>query len=132
MSKIIFNSIWGALVAIALALITFFMIYFKMEYSSFMATLIVTMGYGFLNILLMLVRVIYKYEIKRLTAAIYATIVAVGVIGYYVLKYIGHYDEGKIIYWIVYAGILILAIPIMTFINYRLLDQKLVMTKGKK
>ena len=132
MSKRIMDIIWFSLMGLFLASIIFFMVFFKMEYWSFMGTLIATMSYGFLNIILLLIRVLNRYEIKRLTGAIYATIVAIGVLGYYVLKYVDKYQEGRLIYWIVYAGILILAIPIMTFINYRLVAQKLVMNKGKK
>ena len=132
MSKKVLNIVFVTLIVVAIALITFLMIFYKMGYNSFMGTMIVTMSYGFINIVLMLIKVIYKNEIKRLTAAIYASIVFIGVLGYYVIKYIGHYEDAKIIYWVVYFSVLGLTISIMTVINFKLKGQKLAYTRGKK
>ena len=130
--KRVLDIIWALLIFVAIALIVFLMIYFKMGYNSFMGVMYTTIGYGFLNIVLMLIRVIYKNEIKRLTAAIYASIVLIGVLGYYVIKYIGHYEDAKVIYWVVYFSVLALSISIMTVINFKLKSQKLAYTRGKK
>lgn len=124
--------IWLSLMGLFLASIIFFMVFFKMEYWSFMGTLISTMSYGFLNIILLLIKVLNRYEIKRLTGAIYATIVAIGVLGYYVLKYVDKYQEGRIIYWIVYGLLLIASVTVLTVINYKLKPQKPVMVGQKK
>jgi len=132
MSKRIMDIIWLSLMGLFLASIIFFMVFFKMEYWSFMGTLISTMSYGFLNIILLLIKVLNRYEIKRLTGAIYATIVAIGVLGYYVLKYVDKYQEGRIIYWIVYGLLLIASVTVLTVINYKLKPQKPVMVGQKK
>ena len=131
MSKKIIYVILGALTAIALGVLAFLMAYFKMGYESFMGAMIVMMSYGFLNIILLLVTVLNKHEIKRLSAAIYATIVAIGVLGYYILRYINHYEEGFIIYWSVYAGITIIAITVLVILNFKLAPQKPVMVRQK-
>ena len=124
--------IWLSLMGLFLASVIFFMVFFKMEYWSFMGTLISTMSYGFLNIILLLIKVLNRYEIKRLTGAIYATIVAIGVLGYYVLKYVDKYQEGRIIYWIVYGLLLVASVTVLTVINYKLKPQKPVMVGQKK
>lgn len=132
MSKRIMDIIWLSLMGLFLASIIFFMVFFKMEYWSFMGTLIVTMSYGFLNIILLLIKVLNRYEIKRLTGAIYATIVAIGVLGYYVLKYVDKYQEARLIYWIVYGLLLVASVTVLTVINYKLKPQKPVMVGQKK
>jgi len=132
MSKRIMDIIWLSLMGLFLASVIFFMVFFKMEYWSFMGTLISTMSYGFLNIILLLIKVLNRYEIKRLTGAIYATIVAIGVLGYYVLKYVDKYQEGRIIYWIVYGLLLVASVTVLTVINYKLKPQKPVMVGQKK
>lgn len=132
MSKRVLNIIWLALIFVGLATIIFLMVFFKMKYWSFMGSMIVTMAYGFLNIIFMLVKVINKYEIKRLTAAIYATIVFIGVAGYYIITYIGHYNDGIVYYWVSYLGLLIISILVMTILNFKLNPQKLTMMNKKK
>lgn len=132
MSKRIMDIIWLSLMGLFLASIIFFMVFFKMEYWSFMGTLISTMSYGFLNIILLLIKVLNRYEIKRLTGAIYATIVAIGVLGYYVLKYVDKYQEARLIYWIVYGLLLVASVTVLTVINYKLKPQKPVMVGQKK
>lgn len=132
MSKRIMDIIWLSLMGLFLASVIFFMVFFKMEYWSFMGTLISTMSYGFLNIILLLIKVLNRYEIKRLTGAIYATIVAIGVLGYYVLKYVDKYQEGRLIYWIVYGLLLVASVTVLTVINYKLKPQKPVMVGQKK
>ena len=132
MSKRIMDIIWLSLMGLFLASIIFFMVFFKMEYWSFMGTLISTMSYGFLNIILLLIKVLNRYEIKRLTGAIYATIVAIGVLGYYVLKYVDKYQEARLIYWIVYGLLLVVSVTVLTVINYKLKPQKPVMVGQKK
>ena len=124
--------IWLSLMGLFLASVIFFMVFFKMEYWSFMGTLISTMSYGFLNIILLLIKVLNRYEIKRLTGAIYATIVAIGVLGYYVLKYVDKYQEARLIYWIVYGLLLVASVTVLTVINYKLKPQKPVMVGQKK
>ena len=132
MSKRIIDIIWFSLMGLFLASIIFFMVFFKMEYWSFMGTLIVTMSFGFLNIILLLVKVLNRYEIKRFTGAIYATIVAIGVLGYYVLKYVDKYQEGRVIYWIVYGLLLVVSVTVLTVINHKVSPQKPVMIGQKK
>ena len=132
MSKRIIDSIWFSLMGLFLASVIFFMVFFKMEYWSFMGALIATMSFGFLNIILLLVKVLNRYEIKRLTGAIYATIVAIGVLGYYVLKYVDKYQEGRVIYWIVYGLLLVVSVTVLTFINRKVRPQKPVMIGQKK
>ena len=132
MSKRIMDIIWLSLMGLFLASVIFFMVFFKMKYWSFMGTLIVTMSYGFLNIILLLIKVLNRYEIKRLTGAIYATIVAIGVLGYYVLKYVDKYQEARLIYWIVYGLLLVASVTVLTVINYKLKPQKPVMVGQKK
>jgi len=132
MSKRIMDIIWLSLMGLFLASVIFFMVFFKMEYWSFMGTLISTMSYGFLNIILLLIKVLNRYEIKRLTGAIYATIVAIGVLGYYVLKYVDKYQEARLIYWIVYGLLLVASVTVLTVINYKLKPQKPVMVGQKK
>ena len=132
MSKRIIDSIWFSLMGLFLASIIFFMVFFKMEYSSFMGTLIATMSFGFLNIILLLVKVLNRCEIKRFTGAIYATIVAIGVLGYYVLKYVDKYQEGRVIYWIVYGLLLVVSVTVLTIINHKVSPQKPVMIGQKK
>ena len=124
--------IWLSLMGLFFSCIIFFMVFFKMEYWSFMGTLISTMSYGFLNIILLLIKVLNRYEIKRLTGAIYATIVAIGVLGYYVLKYVDKYQEARLIYWIVYGLLLVASVTVLTVINYKLKPQKPVMVGQKK
>lgn len=131
MSKRVLRIIWISLICLAVASLTFLMIFFKMEYWSFMGAMITTMAYGFLNILLMLAWVLKGNEIKRLTAAIYASLVAIGVLGYYVVTYIGHYDEFRLIYWIVYGAITVILVVTLTVINYKIQPQKPVMTRRK-
>ena len=132
MSKRIIDSIWFSLMGLFLASVIFFMVFFKMEYWSFMGALIATMSFGFLNIILLLVKVLNRYEIKRLTGAIYATIVAIGVLGYYVLKYVDKYQEGRVIYWIVYGLLLVASVTVLTVINHKVSPQKPVMIGQKK
>ena len=132
MSKRIIDIIWLSLMGLFLASIIFFMVFFKMEYWSFMGALIATMSFGFLNIILLLVKVLNRYEIKRFTGAIYATIVAIGVLGYYVLKYVDKYQEGRVIYWIVYGLLLVVSVTVLTIINHKLSPQKPVMIGQKK
>ena len=132
MSKRIIDIIWFSLMGLFLASIIFFMVFFKMEYWSFMGALIVTMSFGFLNIILLLVKVLNRYEIKRFTGAIYATIVAIGVLGYYVLKYVDKYQEGRVIYWIVYGLLLVVSVTVLTVINHKVGPQKPVMIGQKK
>ena len=132
MSKRIIDIIWLSLMGLFLASIIFFMVFFKMEYWSFMGALIVTMSFGFLNIILLLVKVLNRYEIKRFTGAIYATIVAIGVLGYYVLKYVDKYQEGRVIYWIVYGLLLVVSVTVLTVINHKVGPQKPVMIGQKK
>ncbi|MDY5982082.1 MAG: hypothetical protein SPJ17_00055 [Anaeroplasma sp.] len=132
MSKRIIDIIWFSLMGLFLASVIFFTVFFKMEYWSFMGTLIATMSFGFLNIILLLVKVLNRYEIKRLTGAIYATIVAIGVLGYYVLKYVDKYQEGRVIYWIVYGLLLVASVTVLTIINHKLSPQKPVMIGQKK
>lgn len=132
MSKRIIDSIWFSLMGLFLASVIFFMVFFKMEYWSFMGALIATMSFGFLNIILLLVKVLNRYEIKRFTGAIYATIVAIGVLGYYVLKYVDKYQEGRVIYWIVYGLLLVVSVTVLTFINHKVRPQKPVMIGQKK
>ncbi|WP_147387563.1 hypothetical protein [Anaeroplasma bactoclasticum] len=107
------------------------MVYFKMGYWSFMGTMIVTLSYGFLNIVLMLIKVLQRYEIKRLTAAVYASLVAIGVLGYYIIKYIGKYEDLRLIYWIVYAIVTVISVTVLTIINFKLAPQKPVMMRQK-
>ena len=132
MSKRIIDIIWFSLMGLFLASVIFFMVFFKMEYWSFMSTLIATMSFGFLNIILLLVKVLNRYEIKRFTGAIYATIVAIGVLGYYVLKYVDKYQEGRVIYWIVYGLLLVVSVTVLTVINHKVSPQKPVMIGQKK
>ena len=132
MSKRIIDSIWFSLMGLFLASVIFFMVFFKMEYWSFMGALIATMSFGFLNIILLLVKVLNRYEIKRFTGAIYATIVAIGVLGYYVLKYVDKYQEGRVIYWIVYGLLLVASVTVLTVINHKVSPQKPVMIGQKK
>ena len=132
MSKRIIDIIWFSLMGLFLASVIFFMVFFKMEYSSFMGALIATMSFGFLNIILLLVKVLNRYEIKRFTGAIYATIVAIGVLGYYVLKYVDKYQEGRVIYWIVYGLLLVVSVTVLTVINHKVGPQKPVMIGQKK
>ena len=132
MSKRIIDSIWFSLMGLFLASVIFFMVFFKMEYWSFMGALIATMSFGFLNIILLLVEVLNRYEIKRFTGAIYATIVAIGVLGYYVLKYVDKYQEGRVIYWIVYGLLLVASVTVLTVINHKVSPQKPVMIGQKK
>ena len=132
MSKRIIDSIWFSLMGLFLASVIFFMVFFKMEYWSFMSALIATMSFGFLNIILLLVKVLNRYEIKRFTGAIYATIVAIGVLGYYVLKYVDKYQEGRVIYWIVYGLLLVVSVTVLTVINHKVSPQKPVMIGQKK
>lgn len=129
MSKKIFWIIWGFLILIAAFMLAFVMVYFKMEYASFMGAMIVTMAYGFLNIVLMLIYVLQRNEIKRITAAVYASLVAIGVLGYYIVKYVGYYDNAKLIYWIVYALITVILVTVLTIINFKLAPQKPVMKR---
>ena len=132
MSKRIIDSIWFSLMGLFLASVIFFMVFFKMEYWSFMSALIATMSFGFLNIILLLVKVLNRYEIKRFTGAIYATIVAIGVLGYYVLKYVDKYQEGRVIYWIVYGLLLVVSVTVLTVINHKVRPEKPVMIGQKK
>ena len=132
MSKRIIDIIWFSLMGLFLASVIFFMVFFKMEYWSFMGALIATMSFGFLNIILLLVKVLNRYEIKRFTGAIYATIVAIGVLGYYVLKYVDKYQEGRVIYWIVYGLLLVASVTVLTVINHKVSPQKPVMIGQKK
>ena len=132
MSKRIIDIIWFSLMGLFLASIIFFMVFFKMEYWSFMSALIATMSFGFLNIILLLVKVLNRYEIKRFTGAIYATIVAIGVLGYYVLKYVDKYQEGRVIYWIVYGLLLVVSVTVLTVINHKVRPEKPVMIGQKK
>ncbi len=131
MSKRGFFIIWLSLIVIAISLVVFLMVYFKMGYWSFMGTMIVTLSYGFLNIVLMLIKVLQRYEIKRLTAAVYASLVAIGVLGYYIIKYIGKYDDLRLIYWIVYAIVTVISVTVLTIINFKLAPQKPVMMRQK-
>ena len=132
MSKRIIDTICFSLMGFFLASVIFFMVFLKMEYWSFMGALIATMSFGCLNIILLLVKVLNRYEIKRLTGAIYATIVAIGVLGYYVLKYVDKYQEGRVIYWIVYGLLLVASVTVLTVINHKLRPQKPVMIGQKK
>ena len=129
MSKKIFWIIWGFLIIVAVFMLAFLMVFFKMEYASFMGAMIVTMAYGFLNIVLMLIYVLQRNEIKRITAAVYASLVAIGVLGYYIVKYVGYYDNAKLIYWIVYASITVILVTVLTIINFKLAPQKPVMKR---
>ncbi|RIA75870.1 hypothetical protein EI71_01043 [Anaeroplasma bactoclasticum] len=131
MSKRGFFIIWLSLIVIAISLVVFLMVYFKMGYWSFMGTMIVTLSYGFLNIVLMLIKVLQRYEIKRLTAAVYASLVAIGVLGYYIIKYIGKYEDLRLIYWIVYAIVTVISVTVLTIINFKLAPQKPVMMRQK-
>lgn len=121
-----FDIVFASLILVSAIALIFLMIFFKMGYWSFMGAMIVTMSYGFINVIVLLHKVLLKYEIKRLTAAIYATLVAIGVLGYYVLTYVGHYDEARLIYWIVYGVITVLSVVILTVINFHLKPQKAV------
>ena len=131
MSKRGFFIIWLSLIVIAISLVVFLMVYFKMGYWSFMGTMIVTLSYGFLNIVLMLIKVLQRYEIKRLTAAVYASLVAIGVLGYYIIKYIGKYEDLRLIYWIVYAIVTVISVTVLTIVNFKLAPQKPVMMRQK-
>jgi hypothetical protein len=131
MSKRGFFIIWLSLIVIAISLVVFLMVYFKMGYWSFMGTMIVTLSYAFLNIVLMLIKVLQRYEIKRLTAAVYASLVAIGVLGYYIIKYIGKYEDLRLIYWIVYAIVTVISVTVLTIINFKLVPQKPVMMRQK-
>ncbi len=131
MSKRGFFVIWLSLIVVSISLVVFLMVYFKMGYWSFMGTMIVTLSYGFLNIVLMLIKVLQRYEIKRLTAAVYASLVAIGVLGYYIIKYIGKYDDLRLIYWIVYAIVTVISVTVLTIINFKLAPQKPVMMRQK-
>ena len=131
MSKRGFFIIWLSLIVVSISLVVFLMVYFKMGYWSFMGTMIVTLSYGFLNIVLMLIKVLQRYEIKRLTAAVYASLVAIGVLGYYIIKYIGKYEDLRLIYWIVYAIVTVISVTVLTIINFKLAPQKPVMMRQK-
>ena len=131
MNKRGFFIIWLSLIVVAISLVVFLMVYFKMGYWSFMGTMIVTLSYGFLNIVLMLIKVLQRYEIKRLTAAVYASLVAIGVLGYYIIKYIGKYEDLRLIYWIVYAIVTVISVTVLTIINFKLAPQKPVMMRQK-
>ncbi len=131
MSKRGFFVIWLSLIVVSISLVVFLMVYFKMGYWSFMGTMIVTLSYGFLNIVLMLIKVLQRYEIKRLTAAVYASLVAIGFLGYYIIKYIGKYEDLRLIYWIVYAIVTVISVTVLTIINFKLAPQKPVMMRQK-
>jgi hypothetical protein len=131
MSKRGFLIIWLSLIVIAISLVVFLMVYFKMGYWSFMGTMIVTLSYAFLNIVLILIKVLQRYELKRLTAAVYASLVAIGVLGYYIIKYIGKYEDLRLIYWIVYAIVTVISVTVLTIINFKLVPQKPVMMRQK-
>ena len=72
MSKKIVYLIQGIIVFIYACLITFFMIYFKMNQTAYYSVLFSTMGLGLINAVYTLVLVVNDITSKRLTGAIHA------------------------------------------------------------
>lgn len=130
--KTIINIVQISVILIYVGLVAFFLAFFKMNENAYNALLYSTMGFGLINAILALVRVINDILMKRLTGAIHASTVFIPTVFHYALKYFGHYMEYRVLYFTLFLGILVVTVVILTIINQKLAPQKPVMTKEKR
>ena len=131
MSKKIVYLIQGIIVFIYACLITFFMIYFKMNQTAYYSVLFSTMGLGLINAIYTLVLVVNDITSKRLTGAIHASTVFIPTAFYYAVRYFKNYMKYRVLYFSLFFGILAITILVLAIINPKLSPQKPVMTRKK-
>ena len=116
----IFKIIEFSLYGIALAISIFFMVFFKLENTSLFGVLYTVMALSFLEVVLLLVRVFYKDLIKSLTPYVHVSYLVVALICYYILKHVDYYESYRLLYWLLYGFLSILALTISIILNYKI------------
>jgi FlaA1/EpsC-like NDP-sugar epimerase len=97
--------------AIAIALIIFGMIFFKMQELSYKFAIFTLIGYsilelGFIATHLALNR---EYKLRQMITALFVSYSIFAIVLYYLEKYLSKYDELIVMYWLIYfIGIAIL------------------------
>ena len=108
------------LYGIALAISIFFVCYYRGSENSLYAVCYTLIGLGFLEIVLLLLRVIQKDVIKSLTSYIHVAYIVCAVLCYYILRHASHYDEFAILYWSLFLSITVIAIVVFVILNIKL------------
>ena len=127
----IFKIIELLLYIIALAISIFFMAFFKFDKTSLFGVIYTIISLSFLEVILLLIRVIKKDLIKSLTPYVHVSYLVVSLLCYYVLMHVDFYDDYKLLYWLIYIFVLIIAVCISVILNYKIKKNGANIAPGK-
>ena len=116
----IFKIIELLLYIIALAISIFFMAFFRFDKISLFGVIYTIISLSFLEVILLLRRIIKKDLIKSLTPYVHVSYLVVSLLCYYVLIHVDYYDNYKLLYWLLYIFVLIIAVCISVILNYKI------------
>lgn len=108
------------LYGIALAISVFFLCYYRGGEKSLYATIYTFLGLGLLEVIVLLIRVLEKDIIKSLTSYVHVAYMVTSLICYYVLRYVGHYEEFIALYWILYLALTLIAVVVFVILNFKI------------
>jgi hypothetical protein len=132
MNKKIFIIIEGIFACIYLALVSFFMVYFKMNEKAYEGCLFSTMGFALINCIYGLILALKNVTLKSFAGIIVGSICVISGIFHYILKYAGHFVEYRVVYWVSFWATLVAVVAILTILAFKLEDKKPIITRNSK
>ena len=107
------------------------MAFFKFDKTSLFGVVYTIISLSFLEVILLLIRVIKKDLIKSLTPYVHVSYLVVSLLCYYVLMHVDFYDDYKLLYWLIYIFVLIIAVCISVILNYKIKKNGANIAPGK-
>lgn len=95
--------------------------YFNFNSSFFYSTIFFVLGIAIGNLIFLIIHLLIEttYKFNKFIPIMHASYLVISALMYYVIEWVGKFDEYKIIYWSVYGGLVAVDLIVFLILSFR-------------